>query len=106
MSRMRLKKGDRVRVISGKDKGKEGKILVSLPAENKVIVEGVNMVTKHVKPRQMGEPGGLIKAESALYANKVQLVCPKCGKATRVGHAIGKDNKKMRVCKKCNAQFE
>ena len=63
------------------------------------------MVTKHVKPKQMGEPGGLIKAESALYADKVQLVCPKCGKATRVGHE-GKGKDKKRVCKKCGAQFE
>ncbi len=103
---MEIKKGDNVVVIAGKDKGKKGKVLETSPKSAKVVVEGVNIVTKHVKPRQMGEPGGLIKAESALYANKVQLVCPKCGKATRVGHAIGKDNKKMRVCKKCNAQFE
>ena len=106
MATMKIKKDDMVQVIDGKDKGKEGKVLSVDAKNNKVLVEGVNIVTKHVKPRQMGEPGGLIKAESALYANKVQLVCPKCGKATRVGHAIGKDNKKMRVCKKCNAQFE
>ena len=75
------------------------------PSEGKVIVEGVNIVTKHVKPRKMGEPGGLIKAESALYADKVQLICPKCGKATRVGHVI-ENGKKSRVCKKCGAHFE
>jgi len=62
-------------------------------------------VSKHVKPRQMGEPGGIIKAESALYADKVQLVCPKCGKPTRVGHVIEGD-KKLRVCKKCGKSFE
>lgn len=106
MNKVHVKTGDTVIVINGKNRGKKGKVMQVSPSEGKVIVEGVNMVTKHVKPRQMGEPGGLIKAESALYANKVQLVCPKCGKATRVGHAIGKDNKKMRVCKKCNAQFE
>ena len=106
MNKVHVKTGDTVVVINGKNRGKKGKVMQVSPSEGKVIVEGVNMVTKHVKPRQMGEPGGLIKAESALYADKVQLVCPKCGAATRVGHAIGKDHKKMRVCKKCNAQFE
>ena len=105
MSKVHVKTGDTVVVINGKNRGKQGKVMQVSPKEGKVIVEGVNMVTKHVKPRQMGDPGGLIKAESALYADKVQLVCPKCGKATRVGHdGIGKDKK--RVCKKCGAQFE
>ncbi len=103
-NKVHVKSGDTVVVINGKNRGKQGKVLEVSPKEGKVIVEGVNMVTKHVKPRQMGEPGGLIKAESALYADKVQLVCPKCGKATRVGHSgAGKDKK--RVCKKCNAEF-
>ena len=106
MNKVHVKIGDSVEVINGKNRGKKGKVMQVSPSEGKVIVEGVNMVTKHVKPRQMGEPGGLIKAESALYANKVQLVCPKSGKATRVGHAIGKDTKQMRDCKKCNAQSE
>lgn len=105
MSKVHVKSGDTVEVINGKNRGKQGKVLEVSPKEGKVIVEGVNVVTKHVKPRQMGEPGGLIKAESALYADKVQLVCPKCGKATRVGHeGTGKD--KVRVCKKCGAKFE
>lgn len=104
MNKVHVKSGDTVVVINGKNRGKKGKVLEVSPKEGKVIVEGINMVTKHVKPRQMGEPGGLIKAESALYADKVQLVCPKCGKATRVGHSgTGKDKK--RVCKKCNAEF-
>lgn len=104
-NKVHVKSGDTVVVINGKNRGKQGKVLEVSPKEGKVIVEGVNMVTKHVKPRQMGEPGGLIKAESALYADKVQLVCPKCGKATRVGHD-GKGKEKMRVCKKCGAKFE
>ena len=76
------------------------------PSEGKVIVEGVNIVKKHVKPRKMGEPGGIIEAESALYADKVQLICPKCGRPTRVGHKIV-DGKKVRTCKKsdCLAEF-
>ncbi len=105
MNKVHVKTGDTVVVINGKNRGKQGKVMQVAPAEGKVIVEGVNVVTKHVKPRKMGEAGGLVKAESALYADKVQLICPKCGKATRVGHAgTGKDKK--RVCKKCGAQFE
>ncbi len=106
MSKVHVKTGDEVIVIQGKDRGKKGKVLQVAPSEGKVIVEGVNIVSKHVKPRKMGEAGGIIKAESALYADKVQLVCPKCGQPTRVGHII-EDGKKFRVCKKasCGAKF-
>ena len=76
MSRMRLKKGDRVRVISGKDKGKEGKILVSIPKENKVIVEGVSVASRHTKPTQANPQGGIVKKETPIYACKVMLICP------------------------------
>ena len=105
-NKVHVKTGDEVIVINGKNRGMKGKVLQVSPAEGKVIVEGVNIVTKHVKPRKMGEPGGLIKAESALYASKVQLICPKCGRPTRIGHAI--KGKKVRTCKKsdCLAQFE
>ena len=106
MSKVHVKTGDKVVVINGKDRGKQGKVLQVSPSEGKVIVEGVNIVSKHVKPRKMGEAGGIIKAESALYADKVQLVCPKCGKATRVGHVINDAGKKVRVCKKCGAHVE
>ena len=110
MNKVHVKTGDTVVVINGKNRGRKGKVMQVSPAEDKVIVEGVNVVTKHVKPKKMGEQGGLVKAESALYASKVQLVCPKCGAATRVGHtAVGNKNGKtvsMRVCKKCGAQFE
>ncbi len=113
MNKVHVKTGDEVIVINGKNRGKKGKVLEVSPSEGKVIVEGVNMVSKHVKPRKMGEQGGIIKAESALYADKVQLVCPKCGQATRVGHVVEVDEKtgkkvKYRVCKKanCGAKFE
>lgn len=108
MSKLHVKTGDTVVVINGKDRGKKGKIMQVSPAEGKVIVEGVNIVTKHVKPRKMGEQGGLVKAEAALYANKVQLICPKCGRPTRVGHIVDDKGNKMRVCKKsgCGAHFE
>ena len=101
---MNIKKDDKVVVLSGKDKGKQGKILVSDPKAAKVIVEGVNVATKHQKPRKQGEEGGIIKVETPIYAAKVQLVCPKCGKGTRVGHKVA-DGKKVRVCKKCGAEI-
>ncbi len=102
MSKMCIKTGDTVQVISGKSKGMRGEVVAVSPKEGKVIVKKVNIVTKHVKPKKMGEAGGLIDVESALYASKVQLVCPKCGKATRVGHKDGK-----RVCgnKECRNEF-
>ena len=107
MNKVHVKTGDQVVVINGKDRGARGKVLQVSPSEGKVIVEGINIVKKHVKPKKMGEAGGILNAESALYAAKVQVVCPKCGKPTRVGHVIdAKSGKKMRVCKKCSAQFE
>ena len=101
---MNVKKGDTVVVLSGKDKGKQGKVLGTVPSEDKVVVEGVNMVTCHVKPRRQGETGGIVKREAALYASKVQVVCPKCGKGTRVAHKI-ENGKKTRVCKHCGAEL-
>ena len=101
---MKIKKDDKVIVLSGKDKGKQGKVLVADPKAGKVIVEGVNTASKHQKPRKQGEEGGIIKVETPIYASKVQLVCPKCGKATRVAHKIT-DGKKVRVCKKCGAEI-
>lgn len=102
MNTLHVKKGDEVMIISGKDKGKKGKVLEVSPSEKKVIVEGRNMVTKHVKARKPGQASGIVKAEGPLYACKVMPVCPKCGKATRVGHKIEGD-KKTRVCKHCGA---
>ena len=104
MSKVHVKTGDKVVVINGKDRGKQGKVMQVSPSEGKVIVEGVNIVSKHVKPRKMGEAGGIIKAESALYADKVQLFCEKCGKATRAAHKTV-DGKKVRVCVKCGAEL-
>ncbi len=101
---MNIKRDDKVVVLSGKDKGKQGKVLVSDPKAMKVIVENVNVATKHQKARKQGEQGGIIKVETPIYASKVQVVCPKCGKATRVAHKIT-DGKKVRVCKKCGAEI-
>ena len=100
MSKMRINKGARARVISGKDAGKEGKILSRNIQKDTVIVENVNFVTKSVRPTQKDPRGGLVKKEAPLAASKVMLVCPKCGKATR--HAVKLEgDKKVRVCKKC-----
>ena len=100
-NKVHVKTGDTVKIISGRDRGKQGKVLAVSPKEGKVIVEKCNMVSKHVKPRRMGEQGGIVKAESAIYASKVQVVCPRCGKQTRVGHKILSDGKKERICVKC-----
>ena len=104
MASMNVKKGDTVVVLSGKDKGRQGKVQGTMPKAGKVVVEGVNMVTCHTKPRRQGEEGGIVRREAALYASKVQVVCPKCGKGTRVAHKIA-DGKKSRVCKHCGAEL-
>ena len=105
MNTMSIKKGDLVVVLSGKDKGKQGKVLTVIPAESKVIVEGVNVATKHKKPRTQTEQGGIVKMEAPIYACKVQRVCPKCNKPTRPAHKMLADGKKVRVCKKCGAEI-
>ena len=102
MNKMSIKKDDVVVVLSGKDKGKQGKVLEVQPKAGKVIVEKVNVVSRHTKPRKQGEEGGIVKREAAIYASKVQVVCPKCDKGTRVAYEI-KDGKKVRVCKHCGA---
>ena len=101
---MRIKKGDTVVVLAGKDKGKQGKVLIADPKGGKVVVEGVNVATKQQKPQGQNKEGGIIKIETPIYVSKVQLVCPKCGKGTRVGYKLA-DGKKVRVCKKCGAEI-
>ena len=105
MNKLHVKKGDTVLILSGDDRGSKGKVLEVSPKEGKVIVEGLNMVKKHVKPRKMGENGGIVEAEGAFYADKVQVVCPACKKPTRVAHIkVADDNGKersVRICKKC-----
>ena len=101
---MNIRRDDKVIVLSGKDKGKEGKVLSVDPKAGKLIVEGVNVATKHAKPRKQGEQGGIIKVETPIYACKVQVLCPKCGKATRVAHKL-ENGKNVRVCKKCGANL-
>ncbi|MGN1458150.1 MAG: 50S ribosomal protein L24 [Acutalibacteraceae bacterium] len=100
-NKVHVKTGDTVVVLSGTERGKKGKVMAVSPAEGKVIIEKVNLVSKHVKPRKMGDQGGIVEAEGAMYASKVQVVCPRCGKPTRVAHKILEDGTKERICKKC-----
>ena len=104
MNKMSIRKDDLVVVLSGKDKGKQGKVLEVMPKSGKVVVEKVNVVSRHTKPRKQGEEGGIMKREAAIAACKVQVVCPKCSKGTRVAHKI-EGGKKTRVCKHCGAEL-
>ena len=105
MPKMNVKKGDQVVVLSGKDKGKQGEVTVAKPAEGKVVVEGVAIVKKAQRPNAVNQQGGIVEQEAAIDVSNVMLVCPSCGKPTRVGHAKDAEGKKVRVCKKCGAQF-
>ena len=102
---MRIRKGDNVQVLSGNDKGKTGEVLEVIPKEDKIVVKGVNVRKKHVKARKQGDESGIIAVECAIPASKVNVVCPKCGKVTKVGYRVDND-KKVRVCKKCGAELK
>ena len=102
---MRIKKGDTVQILSGNDKGKTGEVLEVIPKADKIIVKGANIRKKHVKPRKQGEEGGILSVECPIYASKVAVVCPKCGKAVKVGVVVEKDQK-VRICKKCSAKIK
>jgi len=100
---MKIRRGDKVKVISGKDKGKTGKVLKVFPRLGKVVVEGINILKKHQKPRRQGEKGGRISFPGPISISNVQLICTKCEKPTRVGFEKSGE-KKVRICKKCGAQ--
>lgn len=101
MNTLNVKKGDTVIVLSGKDKNKKGKVLKVNPSKGMVVVEGVNMCSRHLKPRRQGETGGIVKQEGSIRACKVMNVCKKCGKPTRLAHEVLSDGTKVRVCKHC-----
>ena len=105
MAGLKIRKGDRVRVLSGKDKGKEGEVMRSLPREGKVIVEGVNIARKSQRPTRTTQQGGIIDKDMPIQVSNVALVCPSCGKPTRVGYTIDKSGQKARVCKKCGGEI-
>jgi len=104
-NKLHVRRDDTVVVISGKDKGKIGKVLSARPKEGKVVVERVNIVSRHTKPKGQGQPGGIIKREGAISASKVMLYCDKCKKATRISYKIQPNGKKVRVCKHCAAEL-
>jgi large subunit ribosomal protein L24 len=101
---MKIKKGDRVVVLTGKDRGKEGEVMTALPAQGKVIVDGVNVAKKHQKPTRATMQGGIIDKDLPIPVANVALLCPSCGK-TRVGYRIDPDGTKVRVCKKCGKEL-
>ena len=101
---MNIKKGDQVIIIAGNYKGKKGKVLKAIPKEGKIVVEKVNIVKRHVKPKAQGQKGQIVEVEKAISISNAQIICPKCSKPTRIGFAAGKD-KKVRICKKCNKEI-
>jgi len=101
MMALKIKRGDLVEVISGKDRGKRGKVLRVIPKEKKVIVEGINMVKRHQRPIPQLREGGIIEREAPIYMSKVMVVCPNCDRRTRVGFKILENGDKVRYCKKC-----
>lgn len=109
---MHVKNGDEVLIISGKDKGKRGKIKQSLPKAGRVLVEGLNIVKRHTKPRGPGKPSGIIEMEAPLHASNVMLICPQCGRAARTGHRFLEETdsrgrvRKVRYCKACDATID
>ncbi len=105
MKKMHVKRGDMVKVIAGKDKGMEGKVITAMPNKGKVIVEGVAIVSKHQKARRQGQESGILKMEAPIDASNVMRICSKCGKAARTGIKILEDGSKVRYCKKCNETF-
>ena len=105
MKKMHVKRGDLVKVIAGKDKGTEGKVLTAIPEKGKVIVEGVAIVSKHQKARMQGQTSGIVKMEAPIDASNVMRVCPSCGKASRTGVKVYEDGSKARYCKKCGAEI-
>jgi large subunit ribosomal protein L24 len=105
MAGLKIRKGDRVRVLTGKDRGKEGEVMRAMPAERKVIVEGVNVAKKHQGPTRSTQQGGIIDRDMPLPVANVALVCPSCGKPTRVGYKFDVSGQKVRVCKKCGGEI-
>lgn len=106
MAKMNVKKGDKVLVLAGKDKGKKGEIIRSIPSTQRVVVEGANMVKKAMRPTQQNPQGGIATVEAAMHVSNVMLICPSCDAATRVGRKRNENGKLVRVCKKCGKNID
>lgn len=102
---MKIRKGDNIKIVSGNDKGKQGKVLAVLTHEERIVVDGLNIKKKHVRPRQQGKKGELVKIPAPFAVSRAMIVCSKCGKPTRIGFKIGATGAKARVCKKCGAEL-
>ena len=102
---MKIKKGDNVKIISGNDKGKLGKVLAVLPVENRIVVEGLNLKKKHVRARRQDQKGEMVRIPAAFMVSRVMIVCPKCGKAARIKHTFNDAHKKVRVCAACRSEL-
>jgi len=102
---MKFKKNDEVLVTIGKDRGKKGKIEAVIPKKQSVLITGVNIYKKHLKPRGQNKPGGIIDITKPLNVAKIALICPKCGKPTRVGYQLNDGREKLRICKKCGREI-
>ena len=101
---MKLKKGDTVLIISGKDRGRKGKVLKSFPKGQRILVESINLKKKHIRPKREEEKGQIVQIPAPIHVSNVKLICSKCGKATRIGYKIA-ENRKYRICKKCGAEI-
>lgn len=101
---MKVKKGDEVKIISGKDRGKRGKVVRVIPGESKIVVEGVNIVKKHLRPKKSGEKGQRVEISAPIDASNAMVICSRCGKSARIGYKVSGD-KKFRVCKKCRNEM-
>lgn len=106
IKKVHVKKGDTVVVLTGKDKDKKGKVIGVIPEEGRVLVEGVNVVTKHKKPRSQMQQGGIVKQEAPVHSSNVMLVCPRCGKPTRAARKVHESGEKDRACKKCGESID
>ncbi len=105
MSNLQVKKGDKVLVIAGKDKGKKGKILRSFPANDRVLVEGTNMIKRHTRPTQKSPQGGIVDKPGPIHVSNIQLICPNCDQPARVGAKRTKEGKRVRICRKCDGEI-
>jgi len=106
MPGLKIKKGDRVQVISGKDRGKQGKVLRSFPRERRVIVEGVNLVKRHTRPSQDNPQGGIVTKEAPIHVSNVALICASCNRPVRVAYRFDSEGNKRRFCRKCGADID
>ena len=102
----KIRKGDKVRIIAGEERGKEGKVLALFTKDKRLLVQGLNFVKKHTRPRGEGRPSGIIEKEAPLAIPNVMLICPRCNQPTRVGYQVVEKGKKLRVCKKCRETID